>query len=37
MLPVKTNHQILIETMREGVAVVRADLWVEYVNPLTQN
>ena len=33
MLPVKTNHQILIETMREGVAVVRADLWVEYVNP----
>lgn len=33
VLPAKPNHQILIETMREGVAVIRADLWTEYVNP----
>ena len=27
------EYQALIETMREGVAVVRADMWIEYANP----
>jgi diguanylate cyclase (GGDEF)-like protein/PAS domain S-box-containing protein len=29
----RIEYQALIETMREGVAVVRADMWIEYVNP----
>ena len=27
------EYQALIETMREGVAVISADMWIEYVNP----
>ena len=27
------EYRALIETMREGVAIVRANMWIEYVNP----
>ena len=29
----RIEYRALIETMREGVAIVRANMWIEYVNP----